>query len=339
MPLAVGQRSLTLAAEEMVCLEASKEGFERASASLRKLTGLRVSEETVRRVGEGAGEEIGERLAQHETFGGPCVWPWPKDHEGQTCAYVSVDATGIGMQGPQGAKREGRMPYVGMIYFPTPQSPTGEPVPRGQHGRARYLAGLMSLEELGPMLRCQGARVGMNEAQRWIALSDGGAGLDAFLDVNFPRAQRILDFWHAAQHLAELATAYHGDDPLAAEDLFADWRHQLRHEGGKLLLRTLLNLYVQDRSQAVQEVHRRLLEYVRGNIHRMDYPTYAAKGWQIGSGPVESACKMVINQRLCQGGMRWGEPGADAMCHLRALYRSESAQWDAYWKSRVALAA
>ena len=32
-------------------------------------------------------------------------------------------------------------------------------------------------------------------------------------------------------------------------------------------------------------------------------------------------------------GMRWGEDGADAVCHLRALLRSEKSQWDAYWAS------
>jgi hypothetical protein len=38
----------------------------------------------------------------------------------------------------------------------------------------------------------------------------------------------------------------------------------------------------------------------------MDYPRYRSKGWQIGSGPVESACKTVVGQRLKGPGMRWG---------------------------------
>ena len=52
---------------------------------------------------------------------------------------------------------------------------------------------------------------------------------------------------------------------------------------------------------------------------------------QIGSGPVESACKRVVGQRLKCAGMRWGEPGSDGVCHLRALFLSEKGQWDAYW--------
>ena len=30
------------------------------------------------------------------------------------------------------------------------------------------------------------------------------------MDVNFPRAVRILDFYHAAEHLGDLAKAYLG---------------------------------------------------------------------------------------------------------------------------------
>jgi hypothetical protein len=68
-----------------------------------------------------------------------------------------------------------------------------------------------------------------------------------------------------------------------------------------------------------------------GAPHRMDYPSYVAKGWSIGSGPIEAACKTVIGKRMKNGGMRWGGDGADEMCHLRALFSSGESQWDAYW--------
>ncbi len=66
--------------------------------------------------------------------------------------------------------------------------------------------------------------------------------------------------------------------------------------------------------------------------HRREDPEYLAKGWCIGSGAVESACKTVVGHRQKQAGMRWGEDGAHALCHLRALYRSEKGQWDAFWR-------
>jgi hypothetical protein len=63
----------------------------------------------------------------------------------------------------------------------------------------------------------------------------------------------------------------------------------------------------------------------------MDYPRYRANGWLIGSGHMESACKGVVGLRLKGAGMRWSEPGADAVCHLCALFKSEPGQWDAFW--------
>ena len=76
-------------------------------------------------------------------------------------------------------------------------------------------------------------------------------------------------------------------------------------------------------------------EYFGKHLHRMEYPEYLAEGWHIGSGVVESACKTVVGQRLKGAGMRWGEQGAHALCHVRALYRSEPGQWEAFWQRRL----
>ncbi len=61
------------------------------------------------------------------------------------------------MQGPEGAKVEGRMVTFGMIYNPQPRDPTEESLSKPCDG-VRYLAGLYGLEELGLQLRRQGAR-------------------------------------------------------------------------------------------------------------------------------------------------------------------------------------
>src|SRR5262249_2559634 len=101
--------------------------------------------------------------------------------------------------------------------------------------------------------------------------------------------------------------------------------------GGAALLETLRGLPLAGRSRAARQVHADEVGYFENQVHRMDYPHYVAKGWQIGSGPVESACKRVIGQRLEGAGMRWGEGGANAVSHLRALFLSETGQWAAFW--------
>ncbi len=140
----------------------------------------------------------------------------------------------------------------------------------------------------------------------------------------------ILDFYHAAEHLGELARAlYPSDEPARAEWTEA-WSHRLKHEGGAVVLEALRTL-PPDHRESVRKAHGEVVGYFENHVHRMDYPRYRAKGWAIGSGPIEAACKTVIGKRMKNGGMRWGEDGADEMCHLRALFASGEKQWDAYW--------
>jgi hypothetical protein len=313
---------LTPAAEELASLAGTLTSFaEAAQKVLPRLAGLRLAESTAERTTEAAGQRLRRRRAAGETFGPARDWPWPEDAKGRTCVYISADATGVGMQGEKGAAAEGRMAYVGLIYCP------GE---EGEPARERALAGLYELAELGGQMRRQGAQVGMDRADVWVALTDGGAGLEEFMGVYFPRAQCVLDFYHAAEHLHDLAQALY-PDAARAEEAAGSWCHTLKHEGGATLLAVLEGLDLRGRKAEAREAHRREVGYVRRNVHRMDYPRYRADGWLIGSGHVEAACKAVVGQRLKGNGMRWGEAGADAVCHLRALFKSEKGQWEAFW--------
>ena len=211
------------------------------------------------------------------------------------------------------------MVYVGMICNPQPGSADEEALSKPCDG-ARYRAGLYDLDALGLQMRRQGAQVGMDAAEAWVALTDGGNGLEGFIDRNFPRAEKVLDFQHGATRLAAFAKPFRPD---TSERLLAAWCHTLKHAGGAAMLRVLGRL---DRTKMTEEVrkgHDDVLSYLHKNVDRMDYPRYLRNGWRIASGAVESACKTVVNQRLRLGGMRWGEEGSDAVAHLRALYRSD----------------
>jgi len=312
------------------------DSFEEAATKvLPELAGLQLSETTVQRTTEAAGERLGELLDQGKTLGGPTPWPWHKDAEGQTCAYVSVDATGVRQQAKNGGAADGRMPYVGMVYNPVPELPEGSPHAPSANAQmqARYVAGLYSLDQLSLVMRRQGAQVGMDRAQRWIGLTDGGNGLEPFVRNSFPRVEVvILDFWHASDHLGDLARALHPQNDEKATQQKGQWCHTLKHQGGATIIAELAALELPVRGSAVRVKHEEVLGYLRNNVARMDYPTYRSKGWLIGSGSVESACKTVVAQRLKLAGMRWREPGTDAVCHLRALYKSERAQWQLFWQ-------
>jgi hypothetical protein len=328
--LGLGTAHLTPAASEVASIAGVQTSFaQSAEVTLEKLCGLRLSESTVERVTEAAGARLAKLLSDKVTFGAHQPWAWQRDARGKTCAYVGADATGVRQQGENGAQADGRMASVGLLYNPRSKY---DPRPPERH-QVRYLAGFYDLDELGLQLRRQAAQVGWDEAEQQIALSDGGNGLEEFFRKNFPRAECILDFWHAKEHLVELSQSLWPDDEPTRRTWIDAQCHRLKHEGGRAVLDQLEALDVSQRSAAAQEAHRTHTQYYRNHVVRMDYPRYVANGWQIGSGPVESACKTVVANRLKGSGMRWGEDGTDAVCHLRALYLSQPGQWESFWKN------
>jgi len=332
--LRLNRQAWTPGAREVICLAGAVESCgEAAHVVLTKRAGWHVSESTVERTSEAVGQDLGRRPAAGDTVGTNQPWLWHKDVEGETCASGSLDLTGLGMQGPDGAAAEGRMAAVGMISNPVPDDPWCWARPHGRPPRfqARYVAGLEGQAALAEPLRRQAGQVGMDRAERWIALSDAGAGVEDFLRVNFGRVEAvILDFDHAAGHLGDLARALYPGDEASRADWLERWCHRLKHEGGATVLEALQALPVAGR-EAVRTVHAEVVGYFENQVHRMDDPSYQARGWAIGSGPIEAACKTVIGKRMKNGGMRWGGDGADEMCHLRALFCNGEKQWDAYW--------
>jgi len=333
------ERSFTPAAERLVSLAGAVSGSfaEAAQRVLPEMAGLKVPETTVQRTTEGVGARIAEHQRSGRTFGFARRWDWYRDAQGRTCAYISLDLTGVRQQAKDGKAADGRMPYVAMVYNPVPELPEGCPhqPPAKAAMQARYLSGLYDLDELGLQLRKQAGQVGMDHADVWIGLTDGGNGLEEFVRKNFSRDPvLILDFWHAADHLRELAKVLHPDAEQQRQALVTSWCHTMKHEGGRRIVE-VLRAYPLPRKKAVQEKHAEVVNYLSNNLHRMDYPAYVANGWMIGSGAVESACKTVVAQRLKQAGMRWREYGTNSMCHLRALFRSEPSQWQAFWRRQI----
>ena len=66
----------------------------------------------------------------------------------------------------------------------------------------------------------------------------------------------------------------------------------------------------------------------------MRYDQYLASGWPIASGPVEGACKHLIEDRMERSGMRWTENLAEAIVKLRAVYLS--GDFDPYSRFHIA---
>jgi len=72
------------------------------------------------------------------------------------------------------------------------------------------------------------------------------------------------------------------------------------------------------------------LRYFREGKPFMRYAECRAKGWFIGSGVIEGACKNVVAERFCRSGMFWSGAGLEAMLPLRAIVKS--GRYAAFWR-------
>ncbi len=146
--------------------------------------------------------------------------------------------------------------------------------------------------------------------------------------ATLPPGPEILDFFHAAEHLAAAIAAVHGDGTFATRHKFEFLRERLLTEdrGAEAVIDALA--YLKRTNPRVAKVSK-VLTYFRKNKNRMRYAQWKREGFMIGSGVVEAACKTLVAQRLKLSGMRWSTRGAQAILTMRGWDQSD--RFDQAW--------
>jgi len=74
--------------------------------------------------------------------------------------------------------------------------------------------------------------------------------------------------------------------------------------------------------------------YFENNAERMRYPLFRSRGFFVGTGVMEAACKTIIGGRLKRSGMFWTVRGANSIIALRCCRLSR--KFEDYWDARRA---
>lgn len=108
----------------------------------------------------------------------------------------------------------------------------------------------------------------------------------------------ILDFYHASEHLGRVASAWYGEGTDAAREWVEARQNDLLSDCVESVIGSMRSWIPADEES--RELRRLNIIYFSENKHRMRYASFAANGYHIGSGLVESACKTVVGmtQRL-----------------------------------------
>ncbi|WP_157507415.1 hypothetical protein [Ktedonobacter racemifer] len=99
--------------------------------------------------------------------------------------------------------------------------------------------------------------------------------------------------------------------------------HIVKHRGPRPLLRLLDRVPPAICERDAVQVQ---IRYFRKRESLMQYPSYRAQGWPIGSGIVESANKLVVQARLKGAGMHWAPAHVNPMLALRTSVCND--RWD-----------
>jgi hypothetical protein len=153
-------------------------------------------------------------------------------------------------------------------------------------------------------------------------------------DEHFYDSRRVVDWYHATEHLAHAADALHGEDSSPVKQRWLKEHKQMLFEGQALHLAQTLQALATGQTGGAREALLEQATYFEHNQHRMNYLELREEGWLIGSGMVESGAKQ-FKHRFTGPGMRWSRPGAERLLPIRAAVMSHTFDdaWRAIYKS------
>jgi hypothetical protein len=175
------------------------------------------------------------------------------------------------------------------------------------------------------LLRSYLQRLGITQADHILFIADGAPWiwkrvplLVQALGLAAEQVHELLDFYHAVQHLGQVAA------------LRKDWSAKARSRWRAQQRRFLLRGEVEQVIAAVQGICRgrnskairTQRDYFIKNQSRMAYAKLLALKLPIGSGAIESTVRRVVNLRLKGPSMFWCRASAEAILLLRSYYKA-----------------
>jgi hypothetical protein len=301
--------------------------FAEAQEWLERLTGLHVAPETVRQQAEQAGAALEQE--QQAAIAHVAVTQESRPPVDAAPGQLLVETDGVLVRYRQTGWHEVKAALIAGWADERLWAPS-------------YVVAREPAAVFGQRLLAEAARRGALEIVRWeggrtgaglavlpevIVLGDGAAWIWNLAAEHIGERRELDDYYHASEHLWQVAHALYGVDSPAATAWATARCHELRHEGSAPVRAALRA------ARASTPESRRLLRrergYFRKHAERMAYPAAKAAGLPIGSGAVESLARHLVQLRMKRPGARWSRPGAHAILMLRAHLLTQRARGQA----------
>jgi hypothetical protein len=307
-----------------------------------------MSEEMLRKVVESEGKAVlaasEDEQLELDWTAADCTASTPEGQE-TTRVYVSADgvlvptttaaekakrrATVLAHRVTMPRKQRGRLARLGAVKKGSDQRYKQVYVTNlYDQGQEHRLVGVTRKDHrgLGKLLGREALRIRLPLATERLGLVDGAVCLRNHLE-DLPLELVLLDFWHLSERVNDAGRKTLGEKTATEEAWVADVLHTLKHEGYEPFFQKLIDWRSGLRG-GKRKAADGLLNYVAERQAMMEYARCQQRGWDIGTGPMESMCG-VTTDRIKGRGRRWDMDNAEALMALEAMYQSNL--WDRYW--------
>lgn len=311
--------SLSPGVIRMVAAVGAAVSFEEGSQLLQELADLAVDAKQVERTAEALGQAIDRDEQVHCT-------PWSSQDPPPTM-YLGIGGTGVPLRPQEVQGRPGKQPdgsaktrEVKLCVVWSAESRDEQNRPVRDPGSLSYSAAIESAAtlETQPLaaefyqrVAREATRRRLVQATRLAVLGDAAPWIWNLADELYPDAVQIIDRWHAKEYFSVVGKNLYGQGSARAKAWIQRRWDELDEGRFDSLLRAVA------RHAPRNEEARKLLDRLKLNRHRMDYPRFEREGLCTSSGVVEAGCKVVIGTRLKRAGMHWSVAGANAITALR----------------------
>ena len=291
--------------------------FDRASEALKKMMGIEVSGTQIQIVSE----EVGNAVFEDDMANAEQMYDKPEESAPQELPrnrkegvlYILTDGSQVNTRIEDEDGSTWRQMKLGLIF-------SDRDIIKRSDGhcivtKKEYVTYLGSVSEFKKTVFAAAARAGYGKLKEVVVIGDGAPWIWNMYEELFPDAVTILDYYHLSENVHQYSKALYPEDEISRKR----WINQILDNVEEDQI---------DEAKVIKpsETLVNLPSYLERNKERIKYKTYKDKGYYIGSGPIESGNKVVIQQRMKQSGMRWGLAGGQYIASLRAKY--ESSKWD-----------
>lgn len=310
----LGTEQLSPGLAKACCLLAVDDSFEQVSRKIEEVFGQKVSANTIGRLTHQVGAVVLQQ-ADEDLANVRKKRDIPEARITPKRLYIAADGTTVHeTDGWHESK-------IGVIYWEDER----------KKRKSCYVGRFDNSETFGWHLWLESCRCGLRQADEVIFLGDGAPWIRNERRKHFGRSTFIIDWYHASQHIWDCGKTLFGEGAKVTEK----WVHQcldLLWEGWtKKLLDDLKEQCKKHRGAKSQAISG-LIHYISTNEEQMRYDVFREKGYDVGSGSVEGACKYVVGKRLKQSGMIWNRLGSSSILALRITWLNE--RWEQLWEKK-----